>query len=146
MGRVADILNSKGHVVHTVDRDATAFEALECLVRNNVGALVVTSAGRPAGVFSERDFLRRVAMKGQDPRSVRVGEVMTQKLICSDPQQSIEDCMAIMSEQRIRHLPVMEGERLVGIVSIGDLVKHLSAERHVEIRYLTDYISGKYPG
>jgi len=146
MSRVADILNHKGREVYSIDQEATAFEALEKMVRHDVGALVVTSAGRTVGVFSERDFLRRIALRGHDPEGVRVADVMTQRLICADPRETVEDCMAIMTQEHIRHLPIIEGEKLVGLVSIGDLVKHLSAERHVQIRYLTDYITGKYPG
>ncbi|HVP14487.1 MAG TPA: CBS domain-containing protein [Terriglobales bacterium] len=146
MSRVAEILAYKGRDVHTIDQEATVFAAVERLVEKNVGALVVTDEGATVGIFTERDFLRRVALRQRDPRTTRVREVMTDRLICADPNRSIEDCMVMMTQERIRHLPVIEGARLAGMVSIGDLVKHVSDERHVEIRYLTDYITGKYPG
>jgi CBS domain-containing protein len=146
MGRIAEILAYKGREVHTIGREATAFEALEKMQRGNAGALVVTEGAATVGIFTERDFLRRVVLLGRDPKTTRVREVMTDRLVCADPARSVEDCMAIMTQERIRHLPVLEGGQLAGLVSIGDLVKHLSAERHVEVRYLTDYITGKYPG
>ena len=145
MGRVADILARKGSQVHTVQHDASVFEALEAMVDRNVGSLVVLRGEAIAGIFTERDYLRRVAREGRAPRTTRVGEVMTECLVCLDPGYSVEDCMAIMSQERLRHLPVLHDGRLAGLVSIGDLVKHLSAEREVEVRYLIDYISGKYP-
>jgi CBS domain-containing protein len=146
MSRVAEILIYKGREVHTIEGSATAFEALEKMVRANVGALVVTGGGAIAGIFTERDFLRRVALRGLDPRATKVLDVTTVRLVCADPERSLDDCMAIMTQERIRHLPVLEGGKLAGLVSIGDVVRHLSAERHVEVRYLTDYITGKYPG
>jgi CBS domain-containing protein len=145
MGRVAEILAYKGREVHTIDQEASVLAAVERLVEKNVGALVVTDEGATVGIFTERDFLRRVAQRQRDPRTTRVREVMTERLICADPNHSIQDCMAMMTQERIRHLPVIEGARLAGLVSIGDLVKHVADERHVEIRYLTDYITGKYP-
>ncbi len=146
MSRVVDILAYKGRVVHVIEREATVLTAIGKMVAHNIGALVVTDGGAPAGIFTERDFLRRVALGGRDPKTTRVGEVMTVRLICADPDRPIEDCMAIMTQEHIRHLPVVDGGRVAGMVSIGDLVKHVSDERHVEIRYLTDYITGKYPG
>ena len=146
MSRVADVLSHKGREVHTTGRESTTLEALEKMVRHNVGALVVIAGDETAGIFTERDFLRRVVLQGRDPKATRVHEVMTQRLVCTDPDRAVEDCMAVMTQERIRHLPVVAGGRLAGIISIGDVVRHLSAERHVEIRYLTDYITGKYPG
>ena len=145
MGRVADILAHKGGQVHSVAQGATVFEALEQMVEHNVGSLVVMDGDAIAGIFTERDFLRRVAVVGKDPRRTPVSEVMTARLIVLDPGRSVQECMAIMTSSRIRHLPVMESGRLAGVVSIGDVVQHLSAEREVEVRYLTDYITGKYP-
>jgi CBS domain-containing protein len=146
MGRVADILASKGREVHTIASGATVFEALEAMVRANVGSLVVTDGDEIVGIFTERDYLRRVALPERSARQTRVAEVMTERLVCLDPCWTIEEGMAVMTHQRIRHLPVLDGGRLAGLVSIGDLVKHASDERTVEVRYLTDYITGKYPG
>ncbi len=146
MGRVADILARKGSHVHTIQMDATVFQAIEMMVQHNVGSLLAMNGESIAGIFTERDFLRRVALEQRNPHTTRVREVMTEKLVCLDPRHSVEECMAIMSSERIRHLPVLDSGRLAGMVSIGDLVKHASAEREVEVRYLTDYITGKYPG
>ena len=146
MSRIAEILRNKGREVHSIEPEASALEALEQMVRHNVGSLVVAHGGDPVGIFTERDFLRRVVLTNLDARATSVRAVMTERLICTDPERPVEDCMAIMTQQRIRHLPVLADGRLVGIVSIGDVVKHLSSERHVEVRYLTDYITGKYPG
>jgi CBS domain-containing protein len=146
MSRVADVLSQKGREVHTTEPETTTFEALEKMVRCNIGALVVTENDATVGIFTERDFLRRVVLQGRDPKVTRVREVMTERLVCTDPDQPVEDCMAVMTQARIRHLPVMEGGRLAGIVTIGDMVLHHSAACRVEVHYLTDYITGKYPG
>lgn len=145
MGRVADILARKGGEIHDIPKDATVFDAIEKMVRHNVGSLIVREGDAIAGIFTERDFLRRVALEELDPKKTRVREVMTERLVCLDPASSVQDCMALMTQERIRHLPVLDGARLAGLVSIGDLVLHLSDEREVEVRYLTDYIAGKYP-
>jgi len=146
MGRVADILARKGAEIRTIPRDATVFDAIKMMVHHNVGSLLVMDAEAVAGIFTERDFLRRVALVERDPRQTLVRDVMTERLVCLDPHSSVQDCMALMTQKRIRHLPVLDGPRLAGLVSIGDLVRHLSDEREVEVRYLTDYITGKYPG
>ncbi len=145
MGLVADILARKGRAVHTVDREASAFEAVEKMVRENVGSLVVTDRGATVGIITERDFLRRIALEERNPRATRVWEVMTERLVCTDPGRSVEECMAVMTQARIRHLPVVDRGRLAGLISIGDLIKHLSDEKHGEVRHLTDYIAGRYP-
>lgn len=145
MGRVADILARKGHQVHTIQRNATVFEAVCAMVDRNVGSLVVLDGTAIAGIFTERDYLRRVAAEQRSPSTTRVGEVMTECLVCLDLDRSVQDCMSIMTRQRVRHLPVLHDGRLAGLVSIGDLVKHVSAEKEVEVRYLTDYIAGRYP-
>jgi len=142
MGRVADILARKGHQVHTIQHNATVFEAVCSMVDRNVGSLVVLDGTAIAGIFTERDYLRRVAAEQRSPATTRVREVMTECLVCLDLDRSVQDCMAIMTRQRVRHLPVLHDGRLAGLVSIGDLVKHVSAEKEVEVRYLTDYIAG----
>lgn len=146
MSKVADILAHKGREVHTTEPEVTVFAALEKMVRHNIGALVATRGDAVAGIFTERDLLRRVVLEGRDPKVTRVREVMSEQLVCTDPGQSVEDCMAVMTEARVRHLPVMEHGRLAGIVTIGDLAQHSSATCKVEVHYLKDYISGKYPG
>lgn len=146
MSRIADILAYKGRQVHVLPRHATAFQALEAMVRENVGSVVITEGGEIAGIFTERDYLRRVAQLDRDPRATRLAEVMTERVVCLEPDWTVEASMALMTRNRIRHLPVIEAGRLAGMVSIGDLVKQVSDERGAEVRVLTDYIHGKYPG
>lgn len=143
MARVAEILAAKGGAVYRTSPDTTAYAAVAEMLAQGIGSLLVTDGEAIAGIFTERDYLRRVLLQDRDPRATRVGDVMTPRIVAVEPSRSIEDCMAIMTQQRFRHLPVMDGGRLVGVVSIGDLVKYLSAEREVEIRYLTEYITGR---
>ena len=146
MGRVVDILALKGSTVHTVDKRATVFEAVKKMVDANVGSLIVTDGDTIHGIITERDYLRRIVLEGRTSRTTAVLEVATERLIVVEPTRPVDECMALMTAERIRHLPVVEGGKLVGVLSIGDIVKHLSREREAEVRYLTDYISGKYPG
>jgi CBS domain-containing protein len=146
MSRVADILARKGSDVLTVDNATTVYDAISKMVEANVGSVIVTDRDAVCGIFTERDYLRRIVLQGRTSRKTQVKEVMVERLVVVDPARDVADCMSLMTSQRIRHLPVMEGTRLVGIVSIGDVVRHLSKEREAEVRYLTDYISGKYPG
>ncbi len=142
MSRVADILGIKGAQVHAIDDDATVFDAVRRMVQYGIGALIVHGRDGIAGIFTERDHLRRVTLAGRDPRTTPVREVMTAELVIVEPHTTVADCMAMMTRERIRHLPVVRGGELVGLVSIGDLVKHVASEREVEIRHLTDYITG----
>lgn len=146
MSRVADILASKGSAVLTIESTTTVYDAIAKMVEANVGSVILTAGDAVCGIFTERDYLRRIVLQGRTSRTTRVKEVMTERLVVVDPSREVEECMALMTSQRIRHLPVMQAARLVGIVSIGDVVRHLSSEREAEVRYLTDYISGKYPG
>ena len=145
MGRVADVLAKKGNQVYTIERTATVFDAVKRMVEVNTGSLLVTQEGEVCGIVSERDYLRNIVLEGRTSKTTQVREIMTTNVICVDPNYSIEECMAIMSEKRIRPLPVVEGRKLVGLVSIGDIVKQLSSDQKHEIQYLTDYITGKYP-
>ena len=145
MGRVADLIRAKGRTVHSIESGATVYEAVTRMVDRNVGSLLVVDGDEIRGIITERDYLREIALKGRTSKTTPVREIMTAKLVCVGPNHSIEECMAIMTEQRIRHLPVLEDSRLAGIVSIGDLVKQLSKDQKFEIQYLTDYITGKYP-
>jgi CBS domain-containing protein len=145
MPRVADILTDKGTVVHTVDKMATVYKALENMVEANIGAIIVTEDDKACGIFTERDYLRRIVLEGRTSRATRVMEVMTDRLIVVDNSRDLEECMSIMTKARIRHLPVVDNGRLAGIVSIGDIIKHISKQHEAEVRYLTDYIAGKYP-
>jgi CBS domain-containing protein len=146
MSTVSELLSTKGTKVFTIDRDKTVLEAIRLMVDANVGSLIITEGDAICGIFTERDYLRRIVLQGRTSRDTPVIEVTTERLVVVEPSRSIEECMSIMTSERIRHLPVLDGGKLVGLVSIGDLVKHLSKEREAEIRYLTEYISGKYPG
>ena len=142
MGHVADILEGKGREVLAIDGSATVYDAIAKMVDGNVGALLVNEDGRLAGIVTERDYLRRVTLQGRDERTTPVREIMTSELVYVGPDASIDECMAVMTERRIRHLPVLsEGREVLGIVSIGDVVKFQSKEQSVQIRFLTEYIS-----
>lgn len=143
MGHVSDILASKGRDVLSIDGSATVYDAIAKMVEGNVGALLVYDDGRLQGIITERDYLRRVTLEGRDERTTPVREIMTTEVVYVGPDASIEECMAVMTERRIRHLPVLGDRReVVGIVSIGDVVKFHSTEQEVHIRFLTEYISG----
>ena len=142
MGHVSDILEAKGREVLTIDGSATVLDAVEAMVRGNVGALVVTEQGRLAGIVTERDYLRRVTLEGRDERTTPVREIASGPFVYVGPDATIDECMAIMTERRVRHLPVLsDDEELVGIVSIGDVVKFQTQEQDVRIRFLTEFIS-----
>jgi CBS domain-containing protein len=145
MADVAKILADKGSSVIRIDGDATVFEAIKAMVDANVGAILVSGnqADRVEGIFTERDYLRRVAVEGRTSRDTLVREVMTSPVIVVGPETSVEEAMALMTDRRIRHAPVVDGERLIGMVSIGDLVRVQSQEQSFKIRYLTEYISAR---
>ena len=143
MGHVSDILDGKGRDVLRIDAAATVYDAIVKMVEGNVGALLVYEGDRLAGIVTERDYLRRVTLQGRDERTTPVREVMSPELVFVGPDASVEECMAVMTERRIRHLPVLtEHQDVVGIVSIGDVVKFQSREQSVQIRFLTEFISG----
>jgi CBS domain-containing protein len=145
MGKVADLLDIKGHAVHVIPSASTVFQAVQEMVSHNVGSLLVVDGQDIRGIVTERDYLRDIVLRGRTSRETTVAEIMTSEVVCVSPGDSIEACMVIMTEKRIRHLPVLDGGRLAGIISIGDVVKQLSRDQKAEIRYLTDYITGKYP-
>lgn len=145
-GTIGDILQHKGHQVWTIHPDATVFEAIQKLAEKNVGALLVMEGDRLAGIFSERDYTRKVALRGRSSKETRVGEILSEHVICVTPQHSVEDGLRLMTDHRIRHLPVVQDDRVVGIVSIGDLVNWIIHQQSQTIRQLETYISGGYPG
>jgi CBS domain-containing protein len=114
------------------------------MANKNVGALLVIDKGKVVGIFSERDYARKVILKGKSSKETSVGELMTQKVLYINPGDTMENCMALMTAKRIRHLPVMENDQLIGIVSIGDVVKHLISDQQFTIRELEKYITGNY--
>jgi CBS domain-containing protein len=143
MGYVSDILDTKGGAALGIDGSATVYEAIVKMVDGNVGALLVWEGDRLAGIVTERDYLRRVTLEERDERTTPVREIMSAPLVYVSPDTPIDECMAVMTDRRIRHLPVLsEGREVVGVVSIGDLVKFHSSEQTVQIKFLTEYISG----
>ena len=142
MARVSEILRGKGSDVLKIDASATVFEALTKVVEKNVGSILVTEEDKVVGIMTERDYLRKVAVHGRTSHDTLVGEIMTSPLVYVTPETTIEESMAIMTDRRIRHLPVVENDEVVGIVSIGDVVKFQSEEQTFQIKYLTEYISG----
>jgi CBS domain-containing protein len=138
---ISSVLEEKGHDVLQIEADATVLDAIKRMVESNVGALLVTEDGSVTGIVTERDYLRRVTLEGRTERETLVREIMTAPLVYVTPDTSVEECMAVMTEQRVRHVPVFTGDReLVGIVSIGDLVKFQSKQQSFQIKFLTEYI------
>jgi CBS domain-containing protein len=145
MDTIEAIIEEKGHAVITVAPESSVRDAVELMCRRKVGAVMVCSGPGCAGIFSERDLMNRVVLAGRDPDTTLVGEVMTREVVCVEPTTSNSEAMAIMTERHCRHLPVVREGRVVGVVSIGDLVRHESHNQRFEIRMLTNYIHGKYP-
>lgn len=146
MELVSDILRHKADHVVTIDRSATVYEAIERMVENNVGSIIVLDEGETAGIFTERDYLRRIVLRGRTSKDTQIGEVMTKDIVYVDPSFTVKQCLAIMTKQKIRHLPVLDDGKLIGVVSIGDCVKELSRDAEANVQYLTDFITGRYPG
>ena len=143
MNLVADILQGKQRDVLQIDGDASVLDAVKAMVEANVGSLLVTDGGEIAGIVTERDYLRRAALAERADAETPVREIMSAPVICVTPETSIDECMALMTERRIRHVPVVDGGALVGMISIGDLVKFQSTQQSVQIKYLTDYITAR---
>ncbi len=143
IAQISDILDTKGRDVFQIASDATVFDAVKLMVEANIGALLVTDADEVVGIFTERDYLRRIAVEGRRSRDTTIRDVMSSPVIVITPDTTVEESMAIMSERRIRHAPVLASGDLVGMISIGDLVKHQSKQQTFQIQYLTDYISAR---
>lgn len=144
MKTVKDILNSKGYGVWSISPDSTVFDALTEMAKKEVGALAVMDGDLLVGIISERDYARKVILKGKTSRTTLVRDIMTSRVICTHSDQSVEECMALLTGRRIRHLPVVEGERVIGMISIGDLVKSIISEQQFMIEQLEHYISGAH--
>jgi CBS domain-containing protein len=143
---VEDLLRRKGGSVITVDAHSTVYQAIEIMEAKRVGSIIVTEGPKTVGIFTERDYLRRIVLQGRTSRTTLVGEAMSTNLLTVQPDSSLEDCMAVMTEHRIRHLPVTNNAELVGILSIGDIVKATLAETQAKAAHLENMISGAYPG
>ena len=143
MGKVRNILQTKGKVIISIEPQDTVYYALELMCEKNVGALLVLQEGRFAGLFTERDYARKVILKGKASKETLVGEIMTENVATVSPDTPIEECMQLMTRSYIRHLPVLEGQELVGLVSIGDLVKYIIDEQKFIIENLEHFITGR---
>lgn len=142
MKLVKQLLESKGHDVWFLDPDASVLDAIELMADKEIGALLVMRDEKLLGIVSERDYARKVILKGKSSQQTPVKDIMTTNVLCGHPQQTVEECMALMSDKRIRHLPIVTGKHVDGMVSIGDLVKAIIAEQKFVIGQLEHYISG----
>ncbi len=142
MTTVARLLQEKGNAVWSIEPGCTVYEALQLMAKREVGALVVLEGRRVVGIISERDYARKVVLKGKSSKTTAVREIMTDKVYYVSPEQTAEDCMALMTAKRARHLPVMVEDRVVGIISIGDVVRSVISEKEFIIQELEKYITG----
>lgn len=140
------ILRNKGEWVISIHPNATVYEAISRMVAHNVGAIVVLDRGALVGIFTERDYLRRIALEGRTSRTTEVQDVMTREVICARPEHTVQECMALMTQKKCRHLPVLREGQLAGIVSLGDCVKSLLQESEQQLEELHNFIRGGYPG
>ena len=139
---VKDVIKGKSKMVWTISPDAKVFDAVTEMAARQVGALVVSEGGKVVGIITERDYARKIILEGKSSKNTPVGEIMTRRVIYVVPEQKVEECMALMSEKNIRHLPVLNGDILVGMISIRDVVKEMISEKDFIIDQLTRYVSG----
>lgn len=143
--RISEVLDGKGGEIRTIAKEETVLAAAGRMVEGNMGSLIVTQGSSIAGIVTERDCLRHLADENADSKTTRVADIMTSDIIVANPNQTVSGCLNIMTEKRFRHLPVVENKKIVGILSIGDLVKAAIEDQKTEIHYLNEYIQGNYP-
>lgn len=143
---IRNILNEKGTEVFDIGPENTVYEAIEKMASKDIGALLVMENGKLKGIITERDYRNKVILKGRTSKTTPVKEIMSTGLYCVEPSETVETCMALMTDRKFRHLPVVENGSVVGVISIGDLVKAVITKQKVEIHNLRDYITGTYPG
>ena len=141
MNFVKEILDAKGREYWSVSPDTSVYDAIKLMADKEVGSVLVVEDGVIKGILTERDYARKVALEGKTSPTIPVAQIMTTQVLCTRPDQPLEECMALMTEKRVRHLPVLEGDRIVGIVSIGDLVKAVISEQQFIIEQLESYIA-----
>jgi CBS domain-containing protein len=143
MPTVSDLIRTKGsREIWSITPDATVYEALQMLAEKNIGALLVMTGDKVDGIMSERDIVRKIDLTGKTSREMKVREIMTTQVLYLDIKQSLEECMAIMTDHKVRHLPVLENQRLVGMISIGDVLKEIVSDQQYMIEQLSRYING----
>ena len=142
MKLVKHLLDSKGREIISIVQEASVYDAIKLMAEHGVGSLLVMDGDELKGIVTERDYARKVIIKGRSSESTQVGEIMTKDLVTTTSAQTVNECMTMMSERRIRHLPVMSGEKVVGLISIGDLVQAIISDQQQEIEQLENYISG----
>jgi CBS domain-containing protein len=140
MSTVKKLLDFKGRDIISIDPDRTVYEAIEILAARQIGALLVIENGKLVGLISERDYARKVILEGKSSKDTRIRDVMTRELICIKPEMTVDESMALMTEKRVRHLPVMANDELIGIITIGDAVRQIISERDFTIQQLEQYI------
>jgi len=145
-GTIDAILNQKSGEIFSITPNATVFEAIEMMDNKNVGALLVMDGKKLVGMFSERDYTRKIVLRGKRSRETRVAEIMSTNLTVTHSREPVEKCLRLMTDKRIRHLPVLDGDKVVGVISIGDLVKWVISCQSAAIAHLENYISGGYTG
>ena len=142
MSTIRHILQLKGNDVWTTTPDTVVYDALTMMAEKNIGALLVLNQDNLVGIFSERDYARKVVLKGKSSRDIQVSEIMTDRVVFIQPDQTVEECLALMTDKKVRHLPVMEDNQLIGMISIGDVVKAVISDREFTIEQLENYITG----